>query len=146
MSKSIVSHSVNTTSHIAKELVSKISQGTVIALYGDLGSGKTTFTKELANALGVARPVQSPTFVLMREYALTQRGLSMLYHLDLYRLTSYESDELGLLELFQDSSALVVIEWADKIKDMLPERRIDITFTYRDEDSRTIVIDDRRKQ
>lgn len=103
----------------ATEMASRLrGTGTVLALEGDLGAGKTTFTQALAAALGVRRPVTSPTFTLVGEYALPEGG--RLVHMDLYRLKSaVDLDALGFDEYLQ-SGDLVCIEWPDRAEGALP--------------------------
>ena len=113
--------------------------GDVLALSGALGAGKTQLTKGVAAGLGVAddEPVVSPTFVLMREYA----GRLRLYHLDTYRLGG--ADELwalGIDELFAEQTGVVVIEWADRVAEILPERAWRIELSHVDADRRRIEI------
>ncbi|MBA1434675.1 tRNA (adenosine(37)-N6)-threonylcarbamoyltransferase complex ATPase subunit type 1 TsaE, partial [Bombilactobacillus bombi] len=88
----------------------------LILLDGDLGAGKTTFTKGIAQGLGIKRPVKSPTFTLIREY---QNGRIPLYHMDMYRMENALPDELGLSEYFNSDGA-IVIEWSQFIKVQLP--------------------------
>ncbi len=103
-----VSNSVEETYAIAKELANKLSGGEVLLLNGDLGAGKTTFTKGLALALGIQKNVSSPTFTIIKEYA---GGRLFLYHIDMYRIEDcLELEELGLDEVFADD-AVTVIEW-----------------------------------
>ena len=92
----------------------------VIALTGDLGAGKTTFTKGIGLALGIKRVINSPTFTIMKIYDATNKinGIEKLYHLDVYRVTS-SSDDFELSEYFE-MNGLTVIEWADIIEDLLP--------------------------
>ncbi len=98
----------------------------IVCLYGELGSGKTTFVQGFAKGLGIMKRLVSPTFIIVRRYALPN-DKSFLYHLDLYRLqTTEELEELGLSEMFDDPDAFVLIEWAEKLGEMLPEHRIDI--------------------
>ena len=105
----------------------------ILCLYGDLGSGKTTFIQGLAKGLGIKRRVVSPTFVFMKQYQPS------FYHVDLYRVNNVkEAKVLGLEELFNDSRAIVAIEWAERIKEILPEKRIDIYFDYVSENQRKI--------
>ena len=87
----------------------------VIALVGDLGSGKTTFTKSIAKAIGVTQEIISPTFIIHREY-LIPNSKSYLHHLDLYRLDhEFELDEVGIKNLMKNQN-VIVIEWADKFR------------------------------
>ncbi|PIR42749.1 tRNA (adenosine(37)-N6)-threonylcarbamoyltransferase complex ATPase subunit type 1 TsaE [candidate division WWE3 bacterium CG_4_9_14_0_2_um_filter_35_11] len=118
----------------------------VIALVGDLGSGKTTFTKEIAKYLGVNQNVISPTFIIHREY-LTSDIKKTLHHLDLYRLDhNFELDEIGLRNLV-NARNVIVIEWADKfpkyIKSLEKIKSVQITWVnleYIDEDTRRFSI------
>jgi len=115
----------------------------IIALYGDLGSGKTTFLQGLAKGLGVKRRVISPTFVFVKEYPIFKKEnlAANFYHIDLYRIEKLkEALHLGLQEMFADKKAIVVVEWAGKIKKMLPKKRIDIFFSYLGPNKRKIVI------
>ncbi len=109
----------------------------VICLYGNLGSGKTTFTQGFAKGLGVTERVISPTFLFMREYDLPSR--KRLFHLDAYHMPSADK-AFHLQELFQDPQAIVLVEWADKITNQLPRQRIDIFFDTEEDESHTIKI------
>lgn len=112
-----VSHSVNDTYAFAKKVADKLKGGEVIILRGDLGAGKTTFTKGLAKALGVEETVTSPTFTYVKEYY----GRLPLYHFDMYRVADAdEVYELGLEEYFY-KGGVVVVEWNkfDDVKDPL---------------------------
>ena len=110
--------------------------GTVIALSGDLGSGKTTFVQGLAVGLGVPPEiyVTSPSFTLINEYA----GRCRLYHVDLYRIQNpLEADDIGLFELINDGG-VAVLEWAEKIREKLPPDHLDIQFEIIDDHRRKI--------
>lgn len=122
------------TVEIAQNLESEKFPNMVICLYGDLGSGKTVFSKGFAQALGIDEPVTSPTFNIIKEYTT---GEMPLYHMDVYRLDG-KVDDLGLEDYFH-KNGVVIIEWADTIKDYLPHDRLDIKFKIIDEDSRTLV-------
>ena len=118
---------------LAKEMVAKKSdKARVIALSGDLGAGKTTFTQGFARALGIKTPVQSPTFVLMKIYALDKKThLKHLVHIDAYRIEKTEEiKHLGLHELLRDKDAVLLIEWAERIKKLLPRDTIWITMEH----------------
>ena len=142
MMTTFLSESPETTRDLARTLARDLRPPVVIALYGDLGAGKTLFTQALARALGVAQPVTSPTFTLINEYDLPDGG--RLYHVDCYRLNDPvpEALALGLEELFEEG--VVVIEWADRIAPILPSRRIDIHLEHAGDDRRRIAIDDHR--
>lgn len=127
-------HSTEETKKLAFEIAKKIKLGDVLALYGDLGTGKTTFTGFLVEALGKDNRVQSPTFVIMRKYG-------NINHLDLYRLGSKEElNELGLEELFADENAINIIEWPELAEEFLPEKTIRIYFEDVSENERKIKV------
>jgi tRNA threonylcarbamoyladenosine biosynthesis protein TsaE len=119
----------------AKEIASSIKGGEIIALIGELGSGKTTFTKALGKALGIKHSIPSPTFVMMQEFEIPKKisGRKLfLYHLDLYRTKSFaEVISLGITEWWGHPQAVTVIEWADKIQNHLPKGTI-IIYLHRD--------------
>lgn len=105
------------------------SRGAVLCLYGELGSGKTTFTQGFAEGLGIVDRLLSPTFILMRLYPVP-RTPAKLVHIDLYRLNNPgELEALGLPDLLNDPNNIIVIEWADRLGDKLPEHKADIHFS-----------------
>ncbi len=106
----------------------------VLAMNGTLGAGKTTLTKGLGKALGITKTINSPTFTIMKIY----EGRIPLYHLDVYRIESSASD-FELEEYFY-LDGVSVVEWADNIKDLLPEDALNLTFNIDDEGIRTIDI------
>lgn len=105
----------------AKDLFKYCKPNQVIALNGDLGAGKTTFTKGIGQALGVERVINSPTFTIMKIYDVTNHvnDIKKLYHLDVYRIGS-SNDDFELEEYFYQNG-LTIIEWANIIEDLLPE-------------------------
>ncbi len=131
------SHSQEDTFRIASEVAKGLRGGEAVILNGELGAGKTTFTKGLARAMGIDRNVVSPTFTIIKEY----RGTAlMLYHIDMYRLDDdSELEELGIDELFTKDS-VVVIEWNRLSTDELPERVITVNITVDGENSRTLEV------
>lgn len=132
----MISDSPEKTKRIAAEIAKRLRSGDVIALEGDLGSGKTTFVQGLAVGLGVAKEeyVRSPTFTIVNEY----EGKSPLYHIDLYRLGGEDEIEaLGLEEYFE-GDGVTVVEWADRFRQSLPERTKRIAFKVVDEMRREI--------
>lgn len=117
----------------------------VIELRGDLGAGKTTFTQGFLEALGVRGRVTSPTFVLMKRFALTgaakRSGFKHAYHIDAYRFRApKEADALGLKEILKDPQAIVLIEWPERLQGLLPRVKISIRFAHgKREDERAII-------
>ena len=120
------------TIELAQNIESEKFENMVICLDGELGSGKTVFTKGLANALGIEESITSPTFTIIKEY----NGELPLYHMDVYRVED-NFHNLGIEEYF-DKGGVTIIEWADLIKDYLPEERLDIKFKVIDENTRII--------
>ena len=120
------SQSVDDTYFLARKFAQSISKGDVVALIGNLGTGKTTFTKGLAKALGILENVGSPTFKLVSEYVGTD---SVLYHIDAYRLEgSKDFLNIGGEEYLTTEDGITVIEWADIIGDILDDDVIQVKF------------------
>ena len=118
---------------VAQNIESEKFPNMVICLNGELGSGKTVFTKGFASAMAI-EDVTSPTFNIIKEYI----GELPLYHIDVYR-TNGKIDNLGIEEYF-DKGGVTIIEWAEMIEDILPEERLDITFKIVGENSRVMVL------
>lgn len=131
----ITSKSEEETIELAENLESEKFPNMVICLEGDLGSGKTVFAKGFALAFGIDEVITSPTFTLIKEYV---NGELPLYHMDFYRLDK-SPEEIGLEEYYT-KNGVVIIEWADIVKDYLPEERLDIRIVSLDEDTRIFVI------
>lgn len=132
MTYEMVTTSEVTTKEISAKLGRVLQAGDIITLEGDLGAGKTTFTKGLAEGLGVRRVVTSPTFTIMKQY----EGRLPLYHIDAYRLEHSEED-IGFDEYFY-GLGVSVVEWAMFIEDYLPEARLAIALEFVDETTRKI--------
>lgn len=122
------------TIELAQNLESEKFPNMVICLDGELGSGKTVFTKGIANALGIEESITSPTFTIIKEY----EGELPLYHMDVYKLDG-NTDGIGIEEYY-NKNGVVVIEWASTIKDILPEERLDIKFKVVDENKRLLIL------
>ncbi|MCV9884563.1 tRNA (adenosine(37)-N6)-threonylcarbamoyltransferase complex ATPase subunit type 1 TsaE [Metabacillus halosaccharovorans] len=127
--------STEDTTTIAQSLSKMLNKNDVITLEGDLGAGKTTFTKALAKGLGISRNVNSPTFTIIKEY---RGGRLPLYHMDVYRVEDADED-LGFDEYFH-GNGITVVEWAHLIEDQLPNERLDIRILYVDDTTRTIIM------
>lgn len=128
----MVSSKPEETIAIAERLAKSLRPKDVIALEGDLGAGKTTFTKGLARGLGIKKTVNSPTFTIIKEY----NGIMPLYHMDVYRLEGSDED-LGFDEYF-DGSGVTVIEWAHFIKEHLPSEILTIRLEMGQDGTRII--------
>ncbi len=136
--KIYTSHSDIETKQIAQNLASTVKQG-VITLTGELGTGKTTFVQGFAKGLGIKEKIISPTFVLMRQHKIPNSN-KMLFHIDLYRLKdTSQIKNLGIEELVNDSNSLILIEWAEKLKD-LPEDTVNVFIERKEGDERLITI------
>jgi len=133
----ITSRSIKDTIELAQNLESEKFPNMVICLEGDLGSGKTVFTKGFASSLGIDEVVTSPTFNIIKEYT---SGEMDLYHMDVYRLNDVNED-IGIEDYF-NKDGITIIEWSDMIKDILPEERLEIKFKIVEdlEDTRVIVL------
>ena len=118
--------SVEQTQDLAKKLAKKIHPGSIISLIGDLGTGKTTFTKGFARQIGIKDHVTSPTFKLISEY---QSPNCMLYHIDAYRMDGPEDFlNIGGEEYLTSKDSITIIEWGDLLHELLPSRTITINF------------------
>lgn len=146
-----ISKSPKKTEKLGFLLAQSINQATlaldvtpVIALEGELGSGKTTFTKGFARGLGIKSRITSPTFVLMRPYFLKKKGVteySKFYHIDAYRVKDYKDFlPLGLKEILSDKRNIILIEWAERVKPILPKSIIKIHIDHIRKNERKIII------
>ena len=129
----VITRSEADTVELAENIESEKFPNMVICLNGDLGSGKTVFTKGFAGAMGIDE-ITSPTFTIIKEY----NGELPLYHMDVYR-TDGKIEGLGLEEYF-DKNGVTIIEWSEMIEEYLPKERLDINFKITGENSRTIII------
>jgi len=127
-------HDERDTIELAQNIESEKFPNMVICLYGDLGSGKTVFAKAFGHAMGIDG-VTSPTFNIIKEY---NEGEMPLYHMDVYRIEDTEED-IGI-EDYYEKSGVTIIEWADMIKDKLPEERLEIKIKAIDENTRVLIL------
>ena len=135
MNYKCVTNSTIETMELAQKIMSKKFPNLIICLDGDLGSGKTVFTKGIANALGISEVITSPTFTIIKEYL---DGNLPLYHMDVYRLNG-NTDVIGIEEYFI-KGGIIVIEWSATIKDILPKERLDIIIKTEKENERILVL------
>lgn len=131
-----ISKSAEETEAIGKELGSKLKKGQVVSLRGSLGAGKTVFAKGIARALGINESIVSPTFTLVQEYD----GAEKLFHLDIYRLSGEDEFESMGGEEFLYPDGITLIEWSEKIEDMLPDDTLFINIEIEDNQDRVIEI------
>lgn len=133
MQKIFYTKNAEETKELAARLVKTWKGGDVVGLVGDLGAGKTTFVQGVAKALGVKRVVRSPTFLRMQVYRIRnyELGIMNFVHIDAYRIKNPEQLlELGLEDYLGRKNTLIVIEWAEKIKKILPKKMRWIRFDY----------------
>lgn len=136
--KSLISNSPQQTKLIGEDIGRIAKPGSIICLYGDLGTGKTVLTKGIAKGLDVdENDVKSPSYTLLNQY----KGRLDIYHIDLFRVDSpvSELEYMGYREFFY-GSGLTIIEWADKAMDILPDERVDITLQYINHNTRRIEV------
>jgi tRNA threonylcarbamoyladenosine biosynthesis protein TsaE len=136
MNEEYITNSSEETQKLGADFSQALKGGDFLAFYGELGSGKTTFIQGLAKGLGITRRIISPTFIIVRHYKIKSGNF---YHIDLYR-TESESDLLGLGidEIIKDESNIVALEWAEKMGELLPRKRIDLHFEYLGDNKRKI--------
>lgn len=136
MNYKIISNSDMDTIELAQNIESEKFPNIVICMEGDLGSGKTLFTKAFAKSMGISENITSPTFNIIKEYD-GEEGYK-LYHMDVYRLSESKED-IGISEYF-NKGGVTIIEWADLISDILPKDRLDIRIKIVDENKRVFYI------
>ncbi len=126
MDERVVTSSEDETVMLGRRFASALKAGDVVALYGDLGSGKTQFVKGVCSGIGVTEHVTSPTFTLINEYR--KHGGIPVFHLDLYRLRSFDEVLALGLEEYLDDDGVSMIEWAEKAERILPRERYSVRF------------------
>ena len=134
-----IANSTDETVGIAKIISKKIKPGDTILLYGDLGAGKTTFTKSLIKELGVNGNVTSPTFTLVNEYTVNNLKIN---HFDMYRIDDEsEVQEIGIDEMFADKNSINIVEWPQKVSSYLPQDCIQISINILGENEREFIVE-----
>lgn len=127
-------YSATETSRLAKSIAKKAKpkkEGAfVFGLVGDLGAGKTAFVRSFIRTLGVKERVASPTFLIMRSFNIPKGSFNRVYHIDAYRIKSRDLLKLGLRDILKDSENVVLVEWADRVKSVLPKNTKWINFSH----------------
>lgn len=135
MEKTVILKNEKETQAFGAEFAARLEPNSVVALTGDLGAGKTTFSKAVAKGLGISETITSPTFTIVAEY---ESGRLPLYHFDVYRVSDEdELFEIGFEDYFR-KGGVCLIEWADLVEDLLPEDAIRITLSYGEEEGERI--------
>lgn len=144
MMQEFISKSEEETAEFAAEIAKTVDPGRVIALFGSLGAGKTVFARGFARGLGIGGHIPSPTFTIVQEYPYDLSGSSRkwLYHMDLYRIAdSSAAMAFGIDEYINDVNAVKLIEWSERISDILPVSTINIYLEHLAENERKIKVD-----
>ena len=137
--RKLLSHSESETEAFAETLAKELPRGRVLTLDGDLGAGKTVFSRGFARGLGITEPVSSPTYTIIQEYPLPGGG--MLYHLDLYRIAGSASAlAFGVDEFLDDPDSLALIEWPERIADIIPGDAIQVRLRHISDTEREISV------
>ncbi len=135
--ETIISNSEQETEALAARLAAELPRGSVLLLAGDLGAGKTVFSRGFARGLGITEPVSSPTYTIVQEYPLSGGG--MLYHLDLYRIDDSRSAlAFGVDEFLDDPGSVALVEWPERIADILPAEAVRVDIRHLSDSGREI--------
>jgi tRNA threonylcarbamoyladenosine biosynthesis protein TsaE len=143
MTHTFTAHSPEETRKIGGQFARTLKPGTLVCFEGNLGAGKTTFIQGMLEALGAEPPFVSPTFILMKQYILkapTETGIKYIYHADAYRLGTPEFREIGFEEWIGDTEGITLLEWPERIAELLPEKYIMVNIESISETERRIEI------
>lgn len=133
----ILSKSENETVGLGREFAKRLESGSFVALYGDLGAGKTQFVKGICDALKVNEVVNSPTFTIVNEY----HGTLPVFHIDLYRMKNTE-EIFGIgFDEYIEAGGVCLVEWAEKLEGIIPKKRFDVRMSVVDDNTREINVD-----
>ncbi len=144
MEQIITTYSAEETKAFGQQMAETMPPGVLLCLTGDLGAGKTTFTQGLLAGFGATRPYISPTFVIMKQYELSMpsaTGIKRVYHADAYRVEEKDFRELGFAEWCADPEGVVIVEWPERIVNILPEKRVEVTIESLSEMKREIRVE-----
>jgi tRNA threonylcarbamoyladenosine biosynthesis protein TsaE len=137
----LITTSNKQTQKLGEMLANELKGGKIICLFGDLGTGKTTFTQGLLKGLKIKGLYTSPTFVILKKYAspkVKSQKSKSIYHIDAYRIKDKDLLDLGWKEIIKDKNNIVIIEWAERVKKIIPKNAIWIKFKWIDENKREL--------
>jgi len=146
MKKEYISENLDETRELGRILAAELQGGEILCLSGELGAGKTSFSQGILEGLKISGPHTSPTFVVMKEYDREQgtvnseQKIKKVYHIDVYRVSSNDILDLGWEEMVEDKNNVIIIEWAERIADIIPASAIRISFEWLDENRRKIIL------
>lgn len=137
-----ITNSAEKTRRLGELLGKELRGGEIICLTGELGSGKTTFAQGVLKGLGAKGPFTSPTFAVMKHYLIKNRkpGIKNIYHIDCYRVKARDILDLGWKEIINNTSDVVIVEWAEKIKSIVPKSAVWLRFKHKEERKREIIV------
>jgi tRNA threonylcarbamoyladenosine biosynthesis protein TsaE len=160
-----ITHSAEETKHIARNFAKTLVGGDIVLLEGNLGAGKTTFVQGILETLGAEKPYTSPTFVICKSYDLQKAisnkrqetnksepscinpnlslvtcHLSLVHHIDTYRIESKDLLNLGWEEMIQEKNSIILLEWPERVRDILPAHAKTIFFSHQKGDAREIIL------
>ncbi|MFA5986729.1 MAG: tRNA (adenosine(37)-N6)-threonylcarbamoyltransferase complex ATPase subunit type 1 TsaE [Parcubacteria group bacterium] len=139
--KTIISTSIAQTHAFARDIIENLpDKTTIICLQGELGSGKTTLAQGILEYCGAEGPYTSPTFTIIKQYDIDAYGKKRVYHIDTYRIGSHDMIELGWQEMISDRQNLIIVEWPERIADILPADAIKISCEWIDEKTRRYIM------
>ncbi|MEA1925932.1 MAG: tRNA (adenosine(37)-N6)-threonylcarbamoyltransferase complex ATPase subunit type 1 TsaE [Patescibacteria group bacterium] len=138
MKKQFFTHTNEEMWNVARETTRSFRDCNVVLLRGELGAGKTTFAQGILKAFGAEEPFTSPTFVIMKKYDIKHEKFENVYHFDCYRVNSYDIEDLGWKEIISNKKNCVLVEWPEKIWDIIPEKYCLIDLSIIDKDKRKI--------
>ncbi|MFA6183850.1 MAG: tRNA (adenosine(37)-N6)-threonylcarbamoyltransferase complex ATPase subunit type 1 TsaE [Parcubacteria group bacterium] len=138
--KEVITKNTQETVKLGKEFAQNVKGGDIICLKGGLGAGKTTFTQGFLKTLGAEGALTSPTFIVMKKYSLKKNSYKVknIYHIDTYRVESEDILDLGWKELIGNKENIIIIEWPEKIKNIIPFRAVWLNFELIDKDRRRV--------
>jgi tRNA threonylcarbamoyladenosine biosynthesis protein TsaE len=141
-----ISKNLNTTKKIAQNFLIQVLKGknrkaSIVGLYGDLGTGKTTFTQFIAKNFGITRKVNSPTFVILKKYPIKNKKFESMFHIDAYRLKNEkELEKLGWKEVISNPKNIVFIEWPERVLKTIPKKHHKILISHTKEGNRNFEV------